>query len=188
MLEIKLCNTALRLDFSFFAVMALFFFFDEHGTGASALCACLCHELGHLIMMCAFGAPLRSITLYGAGIRISSELEHLTRGRKTAVLAAGCTVNLALSLASYLCGNMQFLAANAVLCVFNLLPLGELDGALLLRQATERLPPKRSDLLTSAARVCAVSLCAAAVLLAGGAGISFLLTCTYLLLMMAKNP
>ena len=185
MLELRLCNTALRLDFSFFAVLSLFFFFDSTGTGQLSLCACACHELGHLAVMTAVGARVDSLTFYGAGIRIGARLDDLKSGERAAVLAAGCAVNLLLCAAALLCGSVRFAAVNLMLGAFNLLPVGALDGAQLLALATARLAQRRAGAVRACLCALSVVLCAALAALSQGGGIMPLLICGYFLLLMA---
>ncbi|MBE6901928.1 MAG: hypothetical protein E7478_05585 [Ruminococcaceae bacterium] len=183
MLEIKLNKTALRLDFSFFAVMSLFFFFDKTGIGLLTLCAVSCHELGHLIVITAVGARADNITLYGAGIRISASTQQLDAAAKAAVLSAGCVTNLTLCIIAYLLNAPLFSAINAVMCLFNLLPFGELDGALLARLALGDRPKILCTL-----RVVAAALTAAAlILLNGRISITFIITCAYILMLSQKT-
>ena len=50
MIELKLKQTALRWDFSFFAVLAVFFIWDYSGFGFAALGICTAHELAWLVL------------------------------------------------------------------------------------------------------------------------------------------
>ena len=72
MIELKLKRTALRWDFSFFAVLAVFFIWDYSGFGFAALGICTAHELAHLAVMRLCGMSPDSLTFYGAGIRLSA--------------------------------------------------------------------------------------------------------------------
>lgn len=184
MLELNIKNIVLRLDFSFFAVLSLFFFFDSGGCGICAMCAAVCHEIGHLIILCAVGARTRSITLYGAGIRIGADTELLSPSKKAAVLAAGCAVNLLLFPTALLMHSRSFAAANLALGLFNLIPIGELDGAQLYNMLCKGSAKPAATAVIRAA--CLIS-CAAALKAAGiNIGLSFAATCIYMLLIMAK--
>ena len=105
MIELKLKRTALRWDFSFFAVLAVFFIWDCSGFGFAALGICAAHELAHLAVMRLCGIAPDSLTFYGAGIRLSARaVESAPPGVQAAVYAAGCAMNF------LLCG--VFLAAG----------------------------------------------------------------------------
>ncbi len=129
MIEIKLKNTALCFDFSFFAVMALCFFLDNNGICMLSLSACICHELSHLVVMLICNAEVNAVVLYGAGAKINCELSALSVAKRLVVLAAGCTVNFLLCITAFLFGFYEFAAVNLVIGSFNLLSVGSLDGA-----------------------------------------------------------
>ena len=129
MIEIKLKNTALCFDFSFFTVMALCFFLDNNGICLLSLTACLCHELSHLAVMLICSADINAVVLYGAGVKINCELSALSTGKRLAVLAAGCAMNFMLCISAFLLGFYEFAAVNLVIGSFNILSVGSLDGA-----------------------------------------------------------
>ena len=139
MVELKLKRTLLRLDFSFFAVLALYLLLDESGFGLAALAACAMHETAHFIAMTAFGIPVEQLTLYGAGIRItSSKIDNVKLYRKAVILCAGCIANFAAVIVFWGLGNYSACAVNLFTGIFNLLPMGELDGARLLKMLAVR--------------------------------------------------
>lgn len=115
-------------DFSFFAVLALFFFFDS-GSGLCAFLGCVFHELGHLIVMTLCGVHVTSLSLYGGGMRLTSSLESHSWHTQLAVCSAGCAANLLLAIAAYCFKVYTVSAVNLLLAFVNLLPFGKLDGA-----------------------------------------------------------
>ncbi len=128
MIVYDICGVRLSCDFSFFAVLALFFFFDS-GSGLCAFLACIFHELGHLIVMALCGVHVTSLSLYGGGMRLASSLESYSWNIRLAVCFAGCGANLLLAAAAYCFGYYTAAAVNIMLAVLNLLPFGKLDGA-----------------------------------------------------------
>ncbi len=181
MIELQLKKTLLRLDFSFFAVVALFLFLDESGMGLSALAACGLHELSHLIVMIIFGISADEITFYGAGIRITS-LQTDERGGavRVLILLAGCAANFAAAALFWRIGIFSAAAINLCTGIFNLLPLGELDGAALLKILFIKIcKPENVDKFMKAAAVLSGLAVAVAVFLLGG-GVSFTLATTLL--------
>ena len=178
MVELKLKKTILRLDFSFFAVLALYLLLDESGFGLSALAACAMHEMAHFIMMTVFGVPVEQLTLYGAGIRItSSEIERVKPFRKVVILCAGCVANFIAAAVFWGLGRYEACAVNVFTGIFNLLPMGGLDGARLLKMLVVR-HCKAENVDKVMRRVAAVSavLCAAVFIAAGGAASFTLIT------------
>ena len=134
MIELKLKQTALRWDFSFFAVLAVFFIWDYSGFGFAALGICTAHELAHLAVMRLCGMSPDSLTFYGAGIRLSaSAVESAPPGVQAAVYAAGCAMNLLLGGVFLAAGEARIAAVSFAAGAFNLLPLGEFDGRRLLK-------------------------------------------------------
>lgn len=156
MIVYDICGVRLSCDFSFFAVLALFFFFDS-GSGLCAFFACIFHELGHLIVMTLCGVRVDSLSLYGGGMRLTSSLETQRWHIQLVVCSAGCGANLLLAAAAYCFGYYTAAAVNVLIAVLNLLPFGKLDGAriaelLLMRFAA---PEKVRDILRLIKLVCA---------------------------------
>ncbi len=178
MLELKLRKTILCLDFSFFAVIALYLLLDESGFGLAALCACALHETAHFVAMALFGVPAERVTLYGAGIRItSSQIEFVPTFQKTVILSVGCLTNFAAALVFYRLGELGAFAVELFTGIFNLLPLGALDGAGLLKMLViRRCKAEDVDRVMKTASVFSAVLVAAAVIFVGGAASFTLIT------------
>ena len=136
MIELNLPRTSLRWDFSFFAVLALFFSLDGTGFGLNALGICAAHELAHLAVMLLCGIIPECVTFYGAGIRITSaETERHSPAEQAAVYGAGCVMNFLLAAALFAAGKPYPAAVSLSCGLFNLLPVGEFDGRRLLKLA-----------------------------------------------------
>lgn len=181
MIEIKLHKTFLRLDFSFFAVLALFLLTDDSDFGIIALSSCAAHELAHFAVMCFCGAEVCAVTFYGAGIRISSDnVESLRYSACAAIYAAGCTMNFILAAVLWLANCPEAALINVFIGAFNMLPIGELDGARLLKLAAIRLcRAEQVDNVTRVFAIISAILAASAVILFCG-GVSFTLATTAL--------
>ena len=188
MVELKLKQTLLRLDFSFFAVIALYLLLDESGFGLAALAACAMHETAHFIAMTAFGVPVEQLTLYGAGIRItSSKIEFIKPFRKIVILCAGCVANFAAAFVFWELGNYSACAVNLFTGIFNLLPMGELDGARLLKMyAVRHCKAENVDRVMKIAAAVSAVICAAVFAMAGGAA-SFTLITTALYIIIVSG-
>lgn len=181
MIEFKINKITLRLDFSFFAAIALFLFLDNTGFGMAALCACGLHELSHLAVMTVFGIMPEAVTFYGAGIRITSvAAENAGTLPRFFIMSAGCAANYLAAFLLWMLGYSAAAAINLFTGIFNLLPVGELDGAVLLKMLfLKKCRPENVDRYMKAARMISIFLITAVVILSGG-GVSFTLITTAL--------
>lgn len=135
MVSFRLGKIRISLDFTFFAVLGLVCVFDSGGYGLLYLAACLCHETAHLVVMAVKGQVPREIIFSGGGICIRQ-----SGAFSFAVLAAGSAANFLLfgifrfGLQQDSVYKMIFAAANLCVGVFNLLPMGDLDGKRLMEE------------------------------------------------------
>ena len=169
MIELRLKKTSVQMDFSFFAVITVFLLLDQTGFGLSALVVCGVHEMAHLLMMTVFGISAEKILFYGAGIRITStQTEYARPSIKAAVLLAGCAANFICAAVLFMGEHPSAAAINLFTGIFNLLPIGELDGAGLLKIFAIRFckPENVDRIMKIAAIVCSV-FCAAVIILFG---------------------
>lgn len=159
------------LDFSFFAVLALYLLLDESGFGLAALWACALHETAHFAAMVLFGVPAERVTLYGAGIRItSSKIEYSPPLKKAVILSAGFLANFAAAFVFWRLGEYAAFAVELFTGIFNLLPVGSLDGAGLLKMLLIRhCKAEHIERAMKIASGVSGALVAAAIFYAGGA-------------------
>ena len=190
MIEMNIKSVALRWDFSFFAVLALFFWLYRSGFGVTALSICAAHELAHLAVMKCCGIPVESVTFYGAGIRITAPLTEMrSPAVQAAVYCAGCVMNFLLAGVLFGCGQYNAAAVSLFSGIFNLLPVGEFDGRKLLRLLfTHSLPAERIDSALYVCGVISVLVGSAAVFVIGkGASITLVSTMAYLIVLSLKK-
>ncbi len=187
MLEMKIKNTRIQLDFSFFAVLTLFFMLDNTSFGIAALAACGIHECSHILAMTLFGIPAEEITFYGAGIRISSPMADNASGvPRLIILAAGCAANFLAAFVYRFLGNDAAAAINLLTGLFNLLPLGEHDGAEMVKMLLIRIcRPEKVDSAMKAVRII-TALLAGGLLLFFGRGASFTLITTIIYILVVS--
>lgn len=112
----------------FLLLLAWLNYLDRDFLLPMALLACLAHELGHLAAIRLCGGAVRRIrfTAVGAELELDRALGYWQEGVSA---LAGPGVNLLLAVAC--CGSgrwMTFTGLNLALALFNLLPVGRLDG------------------------------------------------------------
>ena len=133
--KLKIKNTTYGISFSFFFVIALVTICSATQTEKllMTLVSCALHELGHLVLMTAFGSSPQEIVVYGGGIRITPDNKQLSKNHDLVVLFGGAAVNFALCLVSYMANGGGFCCqVNFVLCALNLLPFRYFDGGRIL--------------------------------------------------------
>lgn len=148
MIGFRLAGVAVRLHFSFFAVLFLLIQLTGSDRALWGVFCCLIHELGHLTA-CAFcGARPQELHLEAGGMRIVPAPGLLSPVREALVLAAGPAANL-LAAGLLLAGGAgrelpgQAAPAHLFLAGLNLLPLAPLDGGQLFSLLLEALLPPR---------------------------------------------
>lgn len=117
---------------SFLFVMALLHYMDGQGIVLPTLLFCLLHELGHYVAIACVGGRVDRVrvTAVGAEMHLDGVLSY--RNELIAALA-GPTVNIILALLFVRLQNGAFFAGiNLALALFNLLPIGSLDGGRVL--------------------------------------------------------
>lgn len=130
-------KTQIKIDFTFFAVIALLIFVDSSGTATLSLIASLIHETAHLVAMLICGSDLQRVVFYGGGICIMSDINKLYFNKRLVILSAGCFTNALISIIGFVFFYddtvfVIFSMVNAIICFFNLIPIGYFDGAEIL--------------------------------------------------------
>jgi len=136
MLAFHIGPCRVKLDFSFFALIAFCCIFTGAEGGLACFWAVCVHEAAHLIIMGAFGARPAKVALSALGCRVEvHNRDYLTDSRNIWVSLAGPGANwLSLILAIVLgFGSSAFCGASFALASAHSLPIEPLDGGLALR-------------------------------------------------------
>ncbi len=171
MIEFEMSRTRICFDFSFFAVISVFIIFVNDGYLFEGIIACTVHELSHLAAMRACGVVAEKLLFYGAGICIcNSSVGLLSFAKKLIIYSVGCFANIVLFLIMLVMGNEDAAAVNLLMAMFNLLPIGELDGASILNTLLVRFAPAdKVDAVLSMVELIVIALiCAVTIFLSGG--------------------
>ena len=136
-------------------------YLDGDGVFLWVLAGCLCHEFGHLLALRLLRVSVSRVrlTAVGAEICIAGELSY---PKELLAALAGPGVNLLLAVClSRVPGGVLPAGINLVLGVFNLVPVGRLDGGRVLACVLGMTvgPEMGERVLTVVSWVCAVGLC-----------------------------
>lgn len=181
-MEFECGGTRYSFTFGFFAVLALWLLCDRTGIGLPVLGGVVVHEGGHILVMRLTGARILAMRFCAVGVQLEKR-GLLPYGREAAVYLGGVAANLLAAAVSILCcGWNCFAAVNLALCCFNLLPVGRLDGGVLLGLALCRAGrPDRAVFWQKLAGFTVLTpLFAAALLLLPRGNYTMLLTALYL--------
>ena len=161
-------TTRIIIDFTFFATISLFFYFDKSGWGIIGICACVIHEIGHLAALYVEKGELKSLTFYGGGIKIGY-------GKKADasvfLIVAGSLMNFIIFAVFYFITPQNyelklFAVLNLIIGLFNLIPLQQFDGGRLLQKALngtgnrEKNMDKTKTIIITAAIITAIFIIA----------------------------
>lgn len=181
MIEFSVKKTKIQLDFSFFAVLAFSFFLDKNGILLMSFAACIIHELGHLFAMLIFDVDIRSLCFYGAGIKLGCNIDRSHFKSSLLIYSAGCAANILFLVASIIFGSYKFAAINAVMCLFNILAIGDLDGSQIISLISDRY--KLSGLWLRIVKISSyISVIITSLIIGDRVGLTFYFTLIYMLL------
>ncbi len=124
--------------------------------------------------MIVFGIKADEILFYGAGICISSrEISRAEAIPRIIILSAGCIGNLFAALLLNCTGNTVAAAINLFTALFNILPIGSLDGAQILKFiAVSCCKPENVDKIMRFAGIISAIILASVIFCSGGISFS----------------
>lgn len=137
--KIKFKNTDIVICFSFLAVLTLCILLYSEKVIIISVISSLLHECGHISAMRAYGVKIKELQLYGGGVKITRDISYLSFSKELMVTFAGVIVNFCLCIFSYFYFETVF-SVNLALLIFNLMPIGCLDGARALMLTEEKYP------------------------------------------------
>lgn len=185
MLTFRLFRTIIRIDFGFFAVVALMLLISDENMVYMCFASCLLHESGHLAAMKICGCDVKYVELYGAGIKIVPNISNCTRTGEALILCSGCAVNFILFLVVSTFGGEDaslFSAINLALMLFNLIPVGCFDGGQLFLLISEGTAYERTvQFFTMVIMPIVISLCAVVAFFVFDVGITAVFTTFFFL-------
>lgn len=187
-MKFKLLGVQITVSFYFVALLIVLMALDSSRLILSALVAALLHEAGHFaVMLCCKQLP-QSLSLYPFGMKIVKPNNSvLSYQKEILIYLGGPLTNLAcFFLLSLLPGSAASpsAAAHLALCLFNLLPIGALDGGMIAEAILHRFLSEKaaniSSIVLSALCIVPVGLLAVWMVLQEHGNFSLLLTVLYL--------
>lgn len=134
-------NTEIELSFWFFAIIALFAAVNADALLIYFMLPVVLHELGHFLAMAVCRIKIKAVKFTAFGVEIKKAGKYKLN-KEIAVSLGGITANLALALGLYLFAFksmriMLLISVNLVIALFNLLPIGNLDGGEIAKTVSE---------------------------------------------------
>lgn len=117
-----------ELTGGFLLLLAWLNYLDGQGIVPMAMLACVCHELGHCVVIRRLGGQVDGVrlTAVGAEMVLRRPMGYWQEGL-AALAGPGVNLLLALVFSSWR-GGAVFAGLNLVLACFNMMPVGRLDG------------------------------------------------------------
>jgi len=134
MIKFTVFGVDIRISFWFFAILALVLTTGRETLAMYFLLPILIHECGHLIVMAICGVKLKSVSFLAFCIDIKPAESHImSYGKDVAVALGGALANFLVAGFLYIfmfqsMRVMLLIAVNIAVALFNLVPVGRLDG------------------------------------------------------------
>lgn len=197
-MRFRIWDTDITFSFWFFAVITLFLATSAAELAFYFALPVIAHELGHLFAIIALNIKIKAVRFTAFGVEIEKE-KTAKHGIVCEIIvsAAGVATNLIIAAALYFFAfqsvrTMLMVSANLVVALFQLLPIGNLDGGEIAKALSEYFfKPRLAYLLSRIfSFVALVPLFAAAIflLLLPERNFSLLLVCGYLLITTIHCP
>lgn len=170
---------------------------DNTGLAVLALLCALLHELGHLLTIFLFKIPVDEISLqiFGASIRLKGDI-RISYSQEILISLSGPAANLLAALitglflyAGFNTRIMELICVfNIVIAIFNLLPIGSLDGGrtlecILYRRLQYSTVQKVTDIV-SAVTIFPLSVAGVIAVIDTGYNVTLIIAAVYLLLIL----
>lgn len=117
---------------AFALTAALIYLLDGQGMFALAVVSAAVHELGHYAVLTAFGAKPYLLRLELTGAAMYFDESRLSYGQELVAALAGPAAGLLLAIGAAIMKAHTLAGVSLVLSVFNLMPIGGLDGGRVL--------------------------------------------------------
>ena len=154
-MKIRLGSVNFTFNFWFFAVIACFLTLDKEVLAYYCMLPVITHELGHLLVMAVLGVPISEVAFTAVSLRITRKSDRFySYSAEIAISLAGAAANLFMAFLLYKFAfqsmrTMLLIACNVATAMFNLLPIGNLDGGQVVRLLCSRFFSLRAAAVVS---------------------------------------
>lgn len=189
-LTFKAFGMNISFSFWFFAVLTAFFTFGRAALAMYFILPIAIHEAGHFIAMLLCGIKPESVSFTAFSIDIRrSAAATASYAKDVTVNLAGATANLLIAVCLYFFAFQSmrvilFVSVNIAVAIFNVMPVGNLDGGQILRLILERFGNPGTALKISRfiSLLLLIPLFAVSIFLVfrGFVNLSLLIACAYL--------
>lgn len=158
MINFKLGSVKFIFKFEFFMSAALFCLIDNVGVALSTFCACIIHEIGHIMASVICNVKIERIIFNFGGIKMLSEGKITGFSKDIFILLCGPAMNFLAAFFYFYMGLYTPFSVNLILGAFNLLPFSALDGGVILQKLFERAEIN-ANIIKAIAILSAVGVC-----------------------------
>lgn len=156
-INFKLLGVLIEIRFFFVAVLTYMLFADKNPLVIYGFFSSIIHECSHLLFMYLFNEKPEKIIFTFYGIRIEKR-ESIYIWKEVLILLAGPIINILIFIIFFplrsdsVCGIIA--AYNLILGLFNMLPIGGLDGGRILNLVLLRIcGARKADIISKAISV-----------------------------------
>jgi Zn-dependent protease len=132
MINLQTKSTAYKINFSFFALIAIMILLRDKNIVILNLVGCMIHEFGHYLACKICKVKIKEVSFSCTGFCIRKlETKSLSYGNELFILSSGIVVNLLISIFIFIPTNEVlhlFGTVNLIIAAFNLLPIKGFDG------------------------------------------------------------
>lgn len=133
-MQFKIGETDVKISFTFFAVMVLYFIDDYKKTVIASVITCTIHELIHLLFLIIYKCKIHkfTISLFGGNI-IRKQSQKTSLNKEIVINVSAPVFNIIAGVILWVINkNSIFAQVNLVLGIFNILPFYNFDGGVAL--------------------------------------------------------
>lgn len=137
MIEWSSFGINIKVKFMFVAVITIFLILDKTGIAIFMFIATITHELGHVMALLSLGYKPSELSFEIIGIKLIQPIKTINYIKEIIIYISGPLINIIMFTVLYFCSAQAsfmkvFAYIHLFIGIFNLLPIGTLDGGRVL--------------------------------------------------------